>query len=137
MGNRLNNFLAGRNGLDALAKLQLFIGVVLILPSYLLQGVSNGIISSFMDFVSMACLILSAFRVFSRNVQARRLENERFLFKIRKVKYGWKLRRDHFKDRKTWKYFKCPQCKKWLRVPAKKGKVHINCKCGYILYRKT
>ena len=32
---------------------------------------------------------------------------------------------------------KCPGCGCWLRVPRGKGKIHINCRCGYTLYRKT
>ena len=33
--------------------------------------------------------------------------------------------------------FKCPGCGRWLRVPRHKGKIHINCRCGYTLYRRT
>ena len=47
---------------------------------------------------------------------------------------AWKER---FADRKEYKYFKCPGCGKWLRVPRHKGKIHINCRCGYTLYRRT
>ena len=46
-------------------------------------------------------------------------------------------RKDRWSHRRTYKYFKCPGCGTWLRVPRHKGKVHIHCRCGYTLYRRT
>jgi transcription elongation factor Elf1 len=43
---------------------------------------------------------------------------------------------DRIKD-KEHRYFKCPNCGQYLRVPKGKGKIHINCRCGYTMYRKT
>ena len=40
-------------------------------------------------------------------------------------------------QRKDYRFFKCPGCGTMLRVPRGKGKIHIKCKCGYTLYRKT
>ena len=52
-----------------------------------------------------------------------------------KNKYAaWK---DRFSQRKSYRFFKCPGCGTYIRVPKGKGKIHIKCRCGYTLYRKT
>ena len=126
----LTSFMTGRYGLDQLGLLTLSGGLVLSLAgSFANLGV-----------LSLAGLILygiTLFRMFSRNKEARIRENQKYL----SLSSGWirKIRQflRRLKNRKEYKYFKCPACGKWLRVPRHKGKIHINCRCGYTLYRRT
>ena len=66
------------------------------------------------------------FRMFSRNISARRRENQRF------VGFFSRLR-----DRDN-RYFSCPKCRQMVRVPKGKGKINIRCpKCGEKFMKKT
>ena len=68
----------------------------------------------------------------------RRAENERFLRwqykvtgKLRSLKTRWDQRRDY-------RFFRCPSCRSWLRVPRGKGKLNITCRqCGERFTRST
>jgi len=89
-------------------------------------------------FVSYFILALALFRMLSRNIPRRRSENDKF------IHYWWpiknKLKRSvaAIKDRKSFKYFRCPVCKNTLRVPKGKGKLQITCpKCGERFLKKT
>ena len=76
-------------------------------------------------------------RIFSRNIYARQLENQRFM------QFWWKLKNGRSKrpsreQRKNYKVFSCPTCKQKLRVPRGKGKISISCpKCGRSFIKKT
>ena len=35
--------------------------------------------------------------------------------------------KNRFKNRKQYKYFRCPSCKAWLRLPRGKGVVTVTC----------
>ena len=75
----------------------------------------------------LALLILCYFRMFSRNIQARYAENQKFLRWCGPVSNRLRNARMRFADRKTHRYFKCPQCKQRLRVPRGRGKINITC----------
>ena len=71
-------------------------------------------------------LIWSIVRMYSRNVEARRRENARWIGFCNRVK-----------DRDN-RYFKCPRCRQMVRVPRGKGTINIRCpKCGTQFTRKT
>ena len=137
MNNKINGFFSGRNGPDALAKTQLLIGVICMPASYLLTGKLSNYPSFILEILSMTLIIMSMVRTMSRNLYLRQTQNARFTGFFAGIKSGLQMRREHFKQRRDWKFFRCPQCGSWLRVPRGKGRVHITCKCGYVLYRKT
>ena len=70
--------------------------------------------------VSMLLSYWIFFRMFSKNIAARRRENERLCG-------FFKLLKNKFKDRKTHVYRKCPKCKAVLRLPKSKGKHYVVC----------
>lgn len=137
MKNKISGFFSGRNGPDALARTQLLIGVICMPASYLLTGKLNNYPSFILEILSMTLIIMSMVRTMSRNLYLRQTQNARFTGFFSGIKSGLQIRREHFKQRRDWKFFRCPQCGAWLRVPRGKGRLHITCKCGYILYRKT
>ena len=109
IGDSIRRFMAGRNGVDTLAW------------SLCILGIGLNLIGTFAKlplfiFLAYIPLILSMFRIFSRNVSKRYAENQRFTQVFQRLKG----RRDHC-------YFKCPRCKTRVRVPRGKGKIRITC----------
>ena len=98
--------------------------------------------------ISAAAIILvaiAAWRMISTNTAKRRQENERFLSlfrkdpgKARRKEEERKAKEQRREDEKTHAYFKCPKCRKELRVPRGKGKIRITCPhCGEQFIKKT
>lgn len=131
MRNRLSNFMLGRNGTDQLFIAQLVLAVVL----QVLSGVMDmGILS----LLSNAMLVWAVFRALSRNVARRREENRRFLERVYRIRADAQVWRDGIRHRKEYKFFRCPGCGNWLRVPRGKGKIQVTCpRCGHRFSGKT
>ena len=133
MKEKLRQIFTGRQGMDELSKLLFWASMALFVVSAALGGALGSLLSSF----ALLFLILAFARAFSRNLPMREAENLLLLRWWEKKKHAWSAWKDRLKNRKEYKYFKCPACGKWLRVPRHKGKIHINCRCGYTLYRRT
>ena len=133
MKEKLRQIFTGRQGMDELSKLLFWAAITLFVLAVFLGGALGSLVSSF----ALMSLILAFARAFSRNLPMREAENLLLLRWAEKKKHAWSAWKDRFHDRKEYKYFKCPACGKWLRVPRRKGKIHINCRCGYTLYRRT
>ena len=54
-----------------------------------------------------------------------------------KARHSRQAAKERHAQHKDFRFFKCPGCGTMLRVPRGKGKIHIKCRCGYTLYRKT
>ena len=133
MKEKLHQIFTGRQGMDELSKLLFWAAITLFVLAVFLGGALGSLVSSF----ALLSLILAFARAFSRNLPMREAENLLLLRWAEKKKHAWSAWKERFHDRKEYKYFKCPACGKWLRVPRRKGKIHINCRCGYTLYRRT
>ena len=133
MKEKLQNLFRGRQGMDELSKLLFWAGLALFLPGLFL---SAGI-GSLLRTLGLMALVYAFARAFSRNLPMREAENAMLLRWREKKKREKAARKDRWAHRKEYKYFKCPGCGTWLRVPRRKGKIHINCRCGYTLYRRT
>jgi predicted Zn finger-like uncharacterized protein len=121
---KLQSFMSGRNGVDRLSNVMLWLGIGLLLLAMIIS-------SAILNLISLAIYALAIFRIFSRNVAKRRAENQYYLNKTIKIKKAITHRRNRFKHRKQYHYFKCPECKSWLRVPRGAGQVKVTCgKCG-------
>ena len=119
---RLRRFMAGRYGTDRLNMTILMAGVVVsLVGAFIHRPLVNLLITA----VAYGLMIWAICRSLSRNTYKRYEENRKFLQFFDRLKD-----RDH-------RYFDCPKCRQMVRVPKGKGKIHIKCKCGYTLYRKT
>lgn len=120
MKEKLTRFMMGRYGVDALSKFMVFVALGCMIVSLFLR---SGIWSSTLNTAALLILLISYFRMFSKNIQKRYEEN---------VKY-WNMRNKVvglFKVDKTHHIYKCPSCKQKIRVPKGKGKIEITCpKC--------
>ncbi len=94
--------------------------------------------SMLLSLLSWACIILTYFRMFSRNIPARQREYYAFLKVWGPVKSWFALQKRKFSERKYTRYFKCPQCKQQLRAPRGRGKIEVTCqRCHHVFITKT
>jgi len=114
------SFMAGRHGSDQLALALIWVG----LGVYILSAVLNSGILSLLSFVIYGYTI---FRMFSRNERKRADENRRYLAFKTKLSTDFRQARARFKNRKQYKYFHCPSCGAWLKVPRGAGVVTVTC----------
>ena len=120
----------GRYGGDQLSWFLLIVYVVLLL----LSGLPHlGILS----WVALLVLAWSFFRMFPRRYDPRRAENARFLALAGPAIRWLKMRRTILTDREH-RYFRCPNCGQYLRVPRGKGRITVNCRsCGVSFEEKS
>ena len=124
----LRRFMYGRYGLDQMNIFLLVVSVILSVVGMILSriGAVGAIIGAVVNLVSYGLLFWYIFRAFSRNLEARAIENRRFL----SIK-------SRITDRQN-RYYRCPNCKQLVRVPRGRGKICIKCpKCDEKFIRKT
>ena len=128
--NWLRRMMYGRYGGDQLSWFLLAVYVLLSL----LSGLPYlGILS----WAALAVLVWSFYRMFSRRYDRRRAENARFLSLAGPAIRWVKMRRTILRDREH-RYFRCPNCGQYLRVPRGKGRITINCRsCGVSFEAKS
>lgn len=138
MKQKLKDFLSGRNGSDALARFESLLSLAFILVSIMLRKQVRGPLSSLMLTLSVVCLSLSYFRTISRNLPKRQAENARYLAQKQRVTEFLGMKGEQFRQRRSYRFYKCPGCKATMRVPRGKGRVRIICrKCGYSFEKTT
>lgn len=115
-------FLSCRNGVDSMCVFFMTLSFVLSLVNLFLGSV-------ILWAAELPLMGYAVFRFLSKNVYKRRLENEKFLRLTGKIKEFFRLQKRRFDDRKTHVYRTCPQCKKHLRLPKKKGSHNVCCPC--------
>lgn len=113
-------FMMGRHGADNLGMFTLLSGLVLSLLGSFTRV-------SLFSLAGFALYVITLFRMFSRNHDKRMLENQKYL----RLTSGWKTKIRQFfkrlKNRREYKYFKCPNCKVLLRMKRGAGEKEITC----------
>ena len=136
MKDKLQRFMQGRYGIDALYRTQLLAAVVCSLLAVLLQ--KSTALSSLFSAVSMLLIGWAVFRLLSRKIEKRYLENLYYLEWLGAVRRHIRFRKVKHCQRKDYKFFVCPTCRTNLRVPKGKGQINITCtKCGTRFRGKT
>lgn len=130
MMDKIARFMYGRYGSDQL-------NIALIIFSLILSIVMRFTPVWYLGYLCYIPLGVSIWRMFSRNVEARRKENFMFLKIIWPFKRWTSNTSRKVKDT-THKYYKCPKCKATLRVPKGRGKIQITCtRCKHEFIKKT
>lgn len=116
--------MQGRNGPDNLFRFSLIVSLGIALVSMFIR---NPWVRLPFTFLYYGALIYCVFRMLSKNVYKRRMENSKYLAIKGRVKSFFNRKKAQFRDRKTHVYKKCPACKATLRLPKKKGKHTVSC----------
>ena len=127
--NKFMRFMQGRYGFDTLNGF-LFIWALLVhIANIFVWGYIPSIV---LYAVSTALMGWAIFRSLSRNINMRSRENRIFRKAYDPVKKWVLFQIRKFKERKDFKYIKCPACKAQLRVKNQKGQHGVRCpKCRY------
>ena len=137
MREKFARFMAGRYGNDQLNMVISKITLILLIASLLL--------THFVPFIGQLCwlvcianIIITYFRMFSKDIATRTAENQKYLNWKYKKAVDKKYKKDREEQSKDYKFFKCPKCGVLNRVPKGKGKIEITCpKCGEHFIRKS
>lgn len=129
--DRFANWMSGRNGMDELARFESGLVLVLLIISLFSR-------LGLLYIVALAVMIHMYYRMFSRNVSKRYEENQKFLNLRYNSTVEWNKKKKHFAQRKTYCFFKCPQCKQEVRVPRGHGRICITCpRCRTEFIKRT
>lgn len=129
--NWLRRLLYGRYGIDTMSKF-------ILASAFILQIFLLVFDLPLLVIIPVAMIAYTYFRCFSKNIQKRHNENIKFKAFFKPVTDFIGLRHKMWINRKTHKYFKCPNCKQNLRVPKGKGKIQIKCpKCHQGIIMKS
>ena len=146
--DKLQNFMSGRYGSDELTRFLTAVVLICLVLSFFFLG---GILS----VIAVAVLIYDYYRIFSRNLQARRNEHAWYLdkkYKVqaffrsgkgravgnwcrqvgRNIRSAFQTIKLNLKYGKEYHIYTCPnpECRAKIRVPKGKGHIEITCpKC--------
>lgn len=118
----IQDIIKNSYGIDELYKFLFGTSIILWLLNIFLN-------SSFIYYLYMILLVISVFRVFSKNYEKRQQENMKYIKIKNKVVNFIKFENMKIKDRNMYIYRKCPKCKSNIRLPKKKGKHTCMCPC--------
>lgn len=134
MKSWLQKVMAGRYGVDQLARALTTGALITLVLSILFQGW----LSILFWLLTIVVLVWSYIRMFSRNVAKREQENNNYLTLRYQLTRKFTGFRQRLKQKKFYRFYKCPNCRVTTRVPKGKGKVRITCpKCGESFVRKS
>lgn len=124
-------FMQGRNGVDQLSQFLNIVVLVLIVLTLFIKWEP-------LYWLSIALLVYMYFRIFSKNIPKRSVENQKFC----NLRYDLAIKKNNLKkqweQRKIYRFFRCPMCKQKVRVPKGRGKICITCpKCRQEFVRRS
>lgn len=119
--SRFQKNMNGRYGIDSYTVFLETAGALLIVIGSWLPG--NFKLISLLGFIPMA---YGTFRIYSRNIFMRKREFYKYKNFKESVAGNVKFWNKKATD-KQYQYFKCPHCKKKLRVPRGKGNITVTC----------
>ena len=127
---KLQRFMMGRYGGDKFS--------IFLLVSGLVLTILGQIFFWPVILLGDALYLYALFRMFSRNIPARQREYYAFLKVWTPVADWFRFQKRKFSDRKTFRYFRCPNCGQQLRVPRGKGTITVTCRsCGASFQEKS
>lgn len=130
MREKLQRFMWGRYGSDRFNQFLLFCALVCLVISF-----AGG---SLFYILGTIVVVYAYFRMFSRNVSRRSMENQRYLKTEMKVRSFFAGKKKEWAQRKEFRIYRCPKCRQKLRVPRGKGRIAIRCrKCGNEFIKKS
>ena len=140
MRDKFNKFMQGRYGVDDFSRFTMGAALVLIILA-MFANIFSRTAGSTLDILGVAAIVYAYIRIFSRNIQQRYAENQKFLQMTSKFRFRFNKEKNLMKQRKTHHIYSCPGCGQKIRIPKGKGKIEIECpKChtkfGYVTVNK-
>ena len=130
MKEKIYAFMQGRYGNDTLNN----VGMVGCLIFLILGMLTRNSILTFIGYVLWALVI---YRMFSRQINKRYQENQKFMQVIAPITRAKTLHQKRKQD-PTHKYYRCPSCHQIVRLPKGHGKVVVTCpKCKTQFEKRT
>ena len=121
--------MQGRYGVDDLSRFTMGAALVLIILA-MFANIFSRTAGSTLDILGVAAIVYAYIRIFSRNIQQRYAENQKFLQMTSKFRFRFNIEKNLMKQRKTPPIYSCPGCGQKIRIPKGKGKIEIECpKC--------
>ena len=131
MKEKFQRFMIGRYGADQLSRAYLITALVLCIVSMFSK-------TGILYWVGIALLIYAYWRMMSKNISKRYEENQKYLNARYQAAVKWNKTKTRFAERKSYRFYKCPQCSQKVRVPKGKGKICITCpKCRTEFVKKS
>ena len=129
--------MQGRYGVDDFSRFIMGVALTLIILTMVVT-MFNRNVGSILDFLGIAAIVYAYFRIFSRNIQQRYAENQKYLNYRYQMAVKWNRFKKHLAQRKLYRFYKCPQCRQKVRVPKGRGKICITCpKCRTEFVKKS
>ena len=131
---KLAKLMYGRNGVDQLGRAMLIFALVLCVLSLFVPRRLSGIIY----YISLILIILMYIRMFSKNIQKRYQENNKYLSLKASFLRKFQREKEIFSQRRFYHFYRCPRCRQRIRIPRGKGRIEIRCpKCSQTFIKKS
>ena len=126
MRDKFIRFMQGRYGVDQFSRFLLGVALVSIIISMFVRGYFGTLLNT----IGLLAIVYTYFRIFSRNIQKRYGENQKYLSVTSKLRMRLNREKNIMAQRKTHHIYTCPGCGQKIRIPRGKGKIEIECpKC--------
>lgn len=128
--------MQGRYGVDQYARFTMGVALVLIILAIFVRGGSPA--GAVLDTAGLLVIVYTYYRIFSRDIQRRYAENQKYLNVTGKVRMRFSREKNIMEQRKTYHIYTCPGCRQKIRIPKGKGKIEIDCpKCHTKFVKKS
>lgn len=127
--SKLQQFMYGRYGADNFNNFIIIASLILMILSWFTTRLFY--------LFALLLLVYGVFRMLSRNHSKRYAENSKYLAISGKIKSRVSVYKKMWQQRKTHKFFKCPSCHQYVRVPKGHGNVQITCPKCRMSFNKT
>ena len=115
MRDKFIRFMQGRYGVDQFSRFTIGVAFVAIVLT-MFTGTRTGI-GVFLDTLGMLVLVYTYFRIFSKNIQKRYEENQKYLAATSKLRERFQKEKRMASQRKDYHIYKCPGCGQKIRIP--------------------
>lgn len=130
MKEKFIRFMQGRYGNDRLNQCLMFGAVIMMVISF--------VVGDFLYLLALLLLLVSYYRLFSKDISKRTMENQWYLKQEWKVRAFFTKKKQMAAQSKSHHIYKCPNCKQKIRVPKGRGKIEIKCpKCAEKFVKKS
>lgn len=131
MKEKVQQFLIGRYGSDSFGRFLLITAIICMVISMLFH-------SQIFNLAAVMLLVLTYYRMLSKNHSRRYAENMQYLKYSGKVTGFLKSKKHYLMQLREYHIYKCPSCKQKIRIPRGKGKISITCpKCRTEFIKKS